>query len=121
MALSFALSPKFRPVLDPDFVPASLWRGAYRNRLAACGGGIPFALALERADGAVSTLRTATLPHEGADVALNQRYAERLLKFLLWQKGGWRVWVGGGAAAGRFSALGLFAGGRARVRLPVYG
>ena len=91
---SFARSPKFRPVLDPDFVPAALWRAAYHD-LVAAGGSVPFALALERADGAVSTLRAAILPHEGAGVALNQRYAERLLKFLLWQKGGWRVWVGG--------------------------
>ncbi|MGP8247517.1 MAG: ROK family protein [Bryobacteraceae bacterium] len=95
VAMPFPLSPKLRPVLDPDFVPASLWRGAYRNRVAAGGGGVPFALALERADGAISTLRTAILPHDGANAALNQRYAERLLKFLLWQKGGWRVWVGG--------------------------
>jgi len=95
LTMSFALSPKFRPVLDPDFTPASLWIGAYRNLVKSNGGGVPFALALEQADGAISTLRTATLPHEGANVLLNQRYAERLLKFLLWQKGGWRVWVGG--------------------------
>jgi predicted NBD/HSP70 family sugar kinase len=93
--MSIALSPKFRPVLDPDFVAASLWCRAYRNRVAACNRGIPFALALERADGAIATLRTAILPHQGQDAVLNQRYAERLLKFLLWQKGGWRVWVGG--------------------------
>jgi predicted NBD/HSP70 family sugar kinase len=93
--MSFALSPKFRPVLDPDFMPASLWIGAYRNLVKSNGGGVPFALALERADGAISTLRTAVLPHNGDAVKLNQRYAERLLKFLLWQKGGWRIWVGG--------------------------
>lgn len=93
--MSFALSPKFRPVLDPDFTPASLWADAYRSLVKSNGGGVPFALALERADGAISTLRAATLPYEGANVWLNQRYAERLLKFLLWQKGGWRVWVGG--------------------------
>ena len=93
--MSLVLSPKFRPVLDPEFVPASLWRGAYRNLVAASGGGVPFALALERADGAISTFRTAILPHNADTARLNQRYAERLLKFLLWQRGGWRIWVGG--------------------------
>ena len=61
--MSFALSPKFRPALDPDFMPASLWIAAYRDLVKTTGGGVPFALALERADGAISTLRTAALPH----------------------------------------------------------
>ena len=56
---------------------------------------MPFALALERGDGSISVYRTATLPHQGANVEWNCRYAERLLKFLLWQKGGYRVMVAG--------------------------
>ena len=53
------------------------------------------ALALQRSDGSVSVFRTAVLPHDGSYIALNQRYVERLLKFLLWQKGGYRVIVAG--------------------------
>ena len=52
----------------------------------------PLALALERSDGSVSVFRTTI---SADDAALNQRYAERLLKFLLWQKGGYRVTVAG--------------------------
>ena len=81
-------------MLDPEFVPASLWNRAYRAAVQA-GRGKPLALALERSDGSVSVHRSAILPHEGANVAVNHRYAERLLKFLLWQKGGYRVTVGG--------------------------
>jgi predicted NBD/HSP70 family sugar kinase len=88
------VSPKFRPALDPEFVPASLCNRAYR---AAAQGRARLALALERSDGSVSVFRTPVLPHEGASAALNNRYAERLLKFLLWQKGGYRVTVGGDA------------------------
>lgn len=88
----FAPAPRFHPALDPSFVPASLWNRAYR---AAAKGGPPLVLALERGDGSVSVFRTSVLPHAGANIALNRRYAERLLKFLLWQKGGWRVVVGG--------------------------
>ena len=54
-------------------------------------------MALERSDGSVSVFRTAILRHEGANIAKNHRYAERLLKFLLWQKGGWRITVAGDA------------------------
>jgi predicted NBD/HSP70 family sugar kinase len=61
----------------------------------ASGGGRKLAIALERSDGSVSVYRTAVLPHEGANVAINNRYTERLLKFLLWQKGGYRVTMGG--------------------------
>ena len=89
------IQPKFRPVLDPEFLPASLWNRAYRAAVTRAGGGEPLALALERSDGSVSVHRTAILPHAGPEAALNLRYAERLVKFLLWQKGGWRITVAG--------------------------
>jgi len=81
--------PKFRPPLDPDFIPAVLWNREYRKNAKE-----PLAIALERAEGALSVYRTLMLPHEGANVARNERYVERLLKFLLWQKGGFRVVIG---------------------------
>jgi len=90
------IQPKFRPPLDPEFVPASLWHRAYHTRVRESGG-VNLAIALERSDSTVSVYRTAILRHEGANVAANQRYVERLLKFLLWQKGGWRITVGGEA------------------------
>jgi predicted NBD/HSP70 family sugar kinase len=92
--IMLAISPSSRPVLDPEFVPASLWNRAYREQVEN-GRSENLAIALERGSGSVSVFRTAILPHEGANVALNERYAERLLKFLLWQKGGWRVTVAG--------------------------
>jgi predicted NBD/HSP70 family sugar kinase len=61
------------------------------------GGGDNLAIALERSDGSVSVFRTAVLAHGGANVEANYRYVERLLKFLLWQKGGYRVTIGGDA------------------------
>jgi predicted NBD/HSP70 family sugar kinase len=90
----FASFPKVRPPLDAEFLPASLWNRAYRCAVEGSGGA-ELAFALERRDGSVSTFRTTVLPHEGANIALNQRYTERLLKFLLWQKGGYRVTVAG--------------------------
>jgi predicted NBD/HSP70 family sugar kinase len=88
------VSPKFRASLDPEFLPASLWNRAFHAAVKAASP-VPFALALERERGSISVFRTAILPHEGADAAINERYVERLLKFLLWQKGGFRVTVDG--------------------------
>ncbi len=95
MSELLSIVPRFRPSLDPDFVAASLWNRAYRDAVKASGGGEPLAVALERSDGSVSVFRTATLPHRGANIGLNVRYLERLLKFLLWQKGGYRITIGG--------------------------
>lgn len=89
------ISPKFRPLLDAAFLPASLWNRCFRAKVEASSKPSPLTLALERADGSISIFRTAILPHEGATAAANERYVERLLKFLLWQKGGYRVWIGG--------------------------
>lgn len=91
------IAPQFRPVLDPEFVPASLWNRAFADAVRASGGGEPLALALERSDGSVSVFHTRVFS-AGAQDAENLRYAERLLKFLLWQKGGWRVTVAGPAS-----------------------
>jgi len=78
-------------------VPASLWNRSFQAKAEESGKPAPFGIALERADGSTSVFRTAVLPHEGENTAWNERYAERLLKFLLWQKGGYRVTVGGDA------------------------
>src|ERR1035438_4042173 len=90
MPATISVSPRFRPVLDPEFLPASLWNRAYRT-VAQTGGACPLAIALERSDGGVSVFRTAILPHEGGNIDVNHRYTERLLKYLLWQKGGCRI------------------------------
>lgn len=86
------------PVLDPDFVPAVIWNRDYRERLRGNPKAHPFSLALERGDGTVSVFNTEVLPHEGEFVEINRKYTERLLKFLLWQRGGFRVTVGGDPA-----------------------
>ena len=94
MSDAISVSPRFRPKLDPEFLPASLWNRAYRAASQAVGAR-PLAIALERSDGGVSVFRTAILPHEGDHIAVNHRYTERLLKYLLWQKGGCRITIAG--------------------------
>ena len=82
------------PILDPDFLPAAVWNRTYRRRVQESGGD-PLTIALERESGAVSVFETHILPHTGECIALNHRYVERTLKFLLWQKGGHKITVAG--------------------------
>src|SRR5947209_2967602 len=65
------ITPRFRPVLDPGFVPASLWNRAYSRAVQESGGGEPFALALERSDASVSVFRTRVFPHDSLQAGRN--------------------------------------------------
>ncbi len=102
------------PPLDPGFLPAALWNRAFLGRVAASGGGRRFGVALEQPGGEVSVYRTAILPESDPDAGeLNFRYVERLVKFLLWQRGGCRVRLGGDAGLAAAIAS-LYAPGGAR-------
>ena len=90
--------PLLTPPLDPGFVPAEVWNRAYRELCAGDPGALPLAIALERTDGTISRFDTRVLPHAGENLALNRKYVERLVKFLLWSRGGWRVLIGGDPA-----------------------
>jgi predicted NBD/HSP70 family sugar kinase len=89
-----AQPPRVVPALDPDFRPAALGNRAFRAAVAQVGGA-PLAFALERDAGKVSRFETRIFPEGHPDAALNLPYAERLLKFLLWQKGAFKVRVAG--------------------------
>ncbi len=80
--------------LDPGFQPAALWNRQFREQVAQSQAE-PLALALHRPNGNISVFHTAILRHTAPNAALNLSYAERLLKFLLWQKGASRVTVAG--------------------------
>ena len=84
----------FIPELDPGFLPAAVWNRNYRE-LAAQRGAHPVALCLERANGAVSRLDTVLMDETAENAARNLRYIERLVKFMLWAYGGWRLTVAG--------------------------
>jgi len=86
------------PPLDPGFLPAELWNRDYRARCEDHPGAHSLAIALERADGTISRFDTKVLPHVEENAAANRKYVERLVKFLLWARGGYRIIVGGDAA-----------------------
>ncbi len=90
-----SVSPKFVPEIDPAFVPAILWNREYRKLAEKTAGSAPLAIGLSRSDGTASVFRTVCLPHEGENAKLNKIYVERLVKFLLWARGGHKVYVSG--------------------------
>ncbi len=89
------ITPFLRPPLDPEFIPAALWNRAFGTTVAADPGARSLVLSLERPDGGATRHQSRILSAGHPDSALNLRYAERLLKFLLWQKGGCVVRVAG--------------------------
>jgi predicted NBD/HSP70 family sugar kinase len=80
--------------LDPGFLPAALFHREYQ-KLASAAGAVPLKMALERPDGSVSRFDTSLLPQAAGHAEATLLYVERIVKFLLWQRGGWKLYVGG--------------------------
>jgi len=96
------IKPNFVPPLDQDFRPAVLANRAFLQQVEQSGVGVPLVLGLERADGSISRYETTVFPESHERSGANLFYAERLVKFLLWQRGGWRVYVGGPKSIGEY-------------------
>ena len=76
-----------KPELDPGFIPFGVWMDAYLKDAKK-----PIAIAIERDRGQVSVRKTFI--HGTPDMAkADYRYVERLVKFLLWSIGGFKVYV----------------------------
>jgi predicted NBD/HSP70 family sugar kinase len=90
--------------LDKRFRPAALVNRRFRQMVKEAGGGVPLRLGLERADGSISLYETRVFAPGDPHFALNLPYVERIVKFLLWQRGGWRVYVGGPEQIGQHIA-----------------
>lgn len=96
-------APRLVPPLDRDFRPAALGDRAFGEHVRALGGGPTLSVALER-DGGQVVAHSVELSPRAEDLELNRRYSERLLKFLLWQSGGGRVYCAGPEAVTGFLA-----------------
>ncbi len=86
---------RHRPVLDRDFVPAIAWSKAFEADAKSDPRSTPIAIAVERPDGGASRWEGMLPLHEGAFVERNLRHVERIVKLLLWSRGGSRVLIAG--------------------------
>jgi len=85
--------PHFLPPLDPDFRPAALTLRSFAQ--AASAEGIPLVIGLERSHGEISRYETTVFPQGHFRAQDDLYFVERILKFLLWQRGGYKVYIGG--------------------------
>lgn len=92
-----------KPPLDEGFIPACLVNRRFREMVKTSpGGGEDLHIGLERSKGSVSVYKTKVFSKGSENFALNLPYVERILKFLLWQRGGWKVYIGGPSEIGDF-------------------
>ncbi|MEY3897932.1 MAG: hypothetical protein RLZZ214_3453, partial [Verrucomicrobiota bacterium] len=83
--------------LDPGFQPAVLFNRNYVRKVRISSKEVPLVLGLERECGLVSRFETVVSPTADAETLL---YVERIVKFLLWGRGGWKLHFGGPKAIG---------------------
>jgi len=87
--------PKFLPELHSTYRPAILANRAFEQAARETGSAAEVGIALEQADGSVFHHHTVIFP-AGHDLAGNNfRHVERIVKFLLWQRGGWKIHLSG--------------------------
>ncbi|HEV2392338.1 MAG TPA: ROK family protein [Verrucomicrobiae bacterium] len=89
------VAPRITPVLEPSFRPAVLANRAFGQLVRASGHPVQVGLALEQTGGNVSQFHTGVLPENHPLVAANFIYIERLVKALLWMRGGFRLHFSG--------------------------
>ena len=85
--LGIDISLKNTPVLDPQFIPMGLFNKAFLKTAKK-----PVSVAVERENGQVATVYTFI--HGTAEMAeADTYYIDRLVKSILWMKGGFRVFI----------------------------
>ena len=89
------ITRKIETNLDPGFIPAALWIKAYMKAVEENGNGSELIIATERSNGMVSVHKTKILPHTGDFKKLNIKHVERLVKAMLWMKGGYKITIAG--------------------------
>ncbi len=115
------IAPRFTPPLDPQFRPAALANRAFRQEVEASGAGVPLVIGLERSDGACRATRPWPSPTDTRAPRPTWPTPSGIVKFLLWARGGWKVYAGGPTGVGEHLARVYSPGGAARVRLPLHG
>lgn len=99
---SYLVSPGIVPPLDDGFKPAVLANHVFLQAVQESGHAAPLAIGLERANGAISRFDTFVFGETHPQADQNLFYAERILKFLLWQRGAYKVYIGGPSSIGKY-------------------
>jgi predicted NBD/HSP70 family sugar kinase len=90
--VKISFPPAIAAPLDPGFQPAVVFNRGCLAALKASGRGVPLVLGLERENGLLSRYETLV---SSRPEAATVRQVERIVKFLLWSRGGWKLHFGG--------------------------
>ena len=80
------------PALDPQFSPSALATRTFRQWARQAGQPQTVCLALEQSDGSVSHFTTEIFSEGANQLDANYIHLERITKFLLWSRGGSRIY-----------------------------
>jgi len=94
------IEPQIKPPLDDQFRPAILANQEFKQNLKEQT--VPLTIGLEREDNKVSRFETLVYPEDHPNEKSNLDYIERIVKFLLWQRGGYKVYIGGNRNIGSY-------------------
>ena len=86
-------TPFVQPPLDAEFRPAVLVNHNFQQNVKYIGERV--VIGLERNSNEFSRFETAIFPEDHPRFEENFQYLERIVKFLLWQRGGYTVYFGG--------------------------
>jgi predicted NBD/HSP70 family sugar kinase len=81
--------------LDPGFVPMILANRAYEKNVHEYEDKQLIKIAIKRSNGQISTTTRYVFPPHANQFSANYRYIERLVKTLLWLKGGYHIMIAG--------------------------
>ncbi|MCC6568343.1 MAG: ROK family protein [Anaerolineales bacterium] len=94
------IPPRVAPPLDEEFRPAVLARRAFQRSVGSEGERL--VIGIERNHGELSRIELKIFPESHPDFNANFEYVERIVKFLLWQRGGFKVYIGGSQQVGEY-------------------
>jgi len=95
-------TPKIVSELDPGFMPPVLAIKAYQKAVMSTPSPVPVTILMERTQGMTSTYKTFVFSDESNQHEANCFYIERLVKALLWIKGGWKIIFSGPESIGTY-------------------
>jgi predicted NBD/HSP70 family sugar kinase len=87
-----SFKPRISAPLDEEFQPAVLFNRNYVASAKASGESVRLVIALERESNLISRHETIVRSKPDAETL---RYVRHIVKFLLWSRGGWKIFIGG--------------------------
>jgi predicted NBD/HSP70 family sugar kinase len=91
----FLVQPRISAPLDPGFRPSILARGEMARAIDRSGVGVPVSIAVEMPGRSVCLRETAVFVASHPHAATSYGFCERLIKAMLWSRGGCRIWIDG--------------------------